>query len=60
MFVMILISSTAVLVGIVGSIVIWGMDAHRAEEIEHPRDATPARPALAPVASTQEHPRLSA
>lgn len=38
---MIFISSVAMLVGIVGSFVIWRMDASRAEEIEH---ETPARP----------------
>lgn len=36
MFTMIFISSAALLVGIVGSIVIWRMDARRAEEIYHP------------------------
>ncbi|MDR7252811.1 hypothetical protein J2X46_001796 [Nocardioides sp. BE266] len=32
----ILISSVAILVAIVGCIVIWRLDAARAEEIEHP------------------------
>lgn len=32
---MILISTVAILVAIVGCIVIWRMDAARAEEIEH-------------------------
>lgn len=35
MVTMILISSVAMLVGIVGSFVIWRMDASRAEEIDH-------------------------
>ena len=39
---MIFISSVAMLVGIVGSFVIWRMDASRAEEIEH---EVPVRPA---------------
>ena len=34
---MILISSVAMLVGIVGSFLIWRFDAHRADEIEHAR-----------------------
>ena len=38
---MIFISTVAMLVGIVGSFVIWRMDASRAEEIEH---ETPVRP----------------
>ena len=37
MITMILISSVAMLVGIVGSFVIWRFDALRAEEIEHAR-----------------------
>lgn len=39
---MIFISSVAMLVGIVGSFVIWRMDALRADEIEH---ETPVRAA---------------
>ena len=47
---MIFISSVAMLVGIVGSFVIWRMDASRAEEIEHEtararRPAAPSTPA---------------
>lgn len=33
---MILISTVAMLVGIVGSFIIWRADAVRADEIEHP------------------------
>lgn len=43
---MIFISSVAMLVGIVGSFVIWRMDASRAEEIEHTTPATPTGGAL--------------
>ncbi|MEO5662075.1 MAG: hypothetical protein ABIR39_02220 [Nocardioides sp.] len=39
---MILISSVAMLVGIVGSFVIWRMDASRADEIDH--SPAPVRP----------------
>ncbi|WP_110183037.1 hypothetical protein [Nocardioides solisilvae] len=35
MITMVLISSVAMLVGIVGSVVIWRFDAMRAEEIAH-------------------------
>ena len=45
MVTMILISTTALLVGIVGCIVIWGLDARRADDIERPRVA----PAVVPV-----------
>lgn len=34
MFTMIFISSIAVLVGILGSVLIWGLDAMRSDEIE--------------------------
>lgn len=44
---MILISSVAILVGLVGSAVIWGLDVLRADEIEHAAAApVAARPAL--------------
>ena len=49
MITMILISSVAMLVGIVGSIFIWRFDALRADEIEHaPASARPV--ALPPSA----------
>ena len=38
---MILISTAAILVAIVGCAVIWRMDALRADEIEHTRPPTP-------------------
>lgn len=47
MFTMIFISSVALLVGILGSALIWGFDALRAEEIEHPKRPTGDRAALA-------------
>jgi hypothetical protein len=47
MVTMILISSVAILVGLVGSAVIWGLDVMRADEIEHAATApVPVRPAL--------------
>ena len=39
MLTMIFISSVAIFVGIVGCIVIWGMDAMRADEIAMPKAA---------------------
>lgn len=50
MFTMILISSVAVFVALLGSALIWGFDALRADEIE--REAVPVSdpPALAPGA----------
>ena len=51
MFTMILISSVAIFVGIVGCIIIWGLDAMRADEIERPRPApatTRALPGVGP------------
>lgn len=42
---MILISSVAMLTGIIGSFVIWRFDAHRADEIE--QTVVPIRPAAA-------------
>ena len=50
MYTMIFISSVALLVGIVGSFVIWRMDARRAKEIEHP-NASARRALGAPEAS---------
>ncbi|GGD26941.1 hypothetical protein [Nocardioides daphniae] len=47
MVTMVFISSVALLVGIVGSIVIWRFDAQRAEEIAH----TPAMPRAASLAA---------
>jgi hypothetical protein len=50
MVTMILISSAAMITGIVGSFVIWRFDAHRADEIEQ----TPMTPVpVAPVALSQ-------
>ncbi|HXH78963.1 hypothetical protein [Nocardioides sp.] len=46
MITMILISSAAMLTGIVGSFVIWRFDAHRADEIE--QTVVPIRPAASP------------
>lgn len=47
MVTMILISSVAILVGLVGSAVIWGLDVMRADEIEHAAaKPVPIRPAL--------------
>lgn len=43
MVTMVFISSVALLVGIIGSVVIWRFDAQRAEEIAH----TPALPRTA-------------
>ena len=40
MVTMVLISSTAILVGIIGCLVIWGLDALRADEIDNPKPAT--------------------
>lgn len=40
MFTMILISSAALIVAVVGCVVIWGFDASRAEEIAHTPDRT--------------------
>lgn len=43
----ILISTVAIIVAIVGCFVIWRMDAARAEEVDHPTpQRTPARHAL--------------
>ncbi len=46
MFTMILISSAAIFVGIAGCIIIWGLDAMRADEIERPRPAPATTRAL--------------
>ena len=47
MFTMIFISSIAILVGILGSVLIWGLDAVRSDEIERTAPASvPADPAL--------------
>ena len=51
MVTMVLISSTAVLVGIIGCLVIWGLDATRADEIERPKPALATVPALPAVAA---------
>lgn len=53
MTVMILISSTAILVGIVGCLVIWGLDAVRADEIERPKPALVVVPVLPAAAAPQ-------
>lgn len=42
----ILISTVAIIVAIVGCTVIWRMDAARAEEVDHPVSQAPARHAL--------------
>ena len=52
MFVMVMISTVAILVAIVGCVVIWGYDAKRAQEVERPRPAAPL-PAVAPSATQQ-------
>jgi hypothetical protein len=51
---MILISTAAILVAIVGCAVIWRMDALRADEIEHTRPPAPrpATPQLGPSEGT--------
>ena len=46
MVTMVLISSTAILVGIIGCLVIWGLDAVRADEIERPKPALAVAPVL--------------
>lgn len=51
MLTMILISSGALLVGIIGSITIWGMDAVRANEIEE--TPAPVEPEALPPAATE-------
>lgn len=43
---MILISSVAILVAIVGCFVIWRLDAARAEEVDSPNTPEPPRHAL--------------
>lgn len=48
---MIIISSGALAIAIIGCAVIWGMDARRANEIERP--VAPARHALGAAASAQ-------
>ncbi len=53
---MILISTAAILVAIVGCAVIWRMDALRADEIEHTRPPAP-RPTAPQLGSTDgSHP----
>jgi hypothetical protein len=42
----ILISTVAIIVAIVGCAVIWRLDAARADEIEHMQPATAPRPTL--------------
>ena len=52
MFTMIFISSIAVLVGILGSVLIWGLDAMRSDEIERVVPLpVPADPALGSTAA---------
>ena len=51
MITMIIISSGALLVGIIGSIAIWGMDAVRANEIEE--TPVPVEPEALPPAARQ-------
>ena len=46
MVTMVLISSTAILVGIIGCLVIWGLDALRADEINRPKPALVVAPVL--------------
>ena len=63
MFTMILISSVAVLVALLGSALIWGLDAVRADEIERavptsPSDAAPSR--ALPTASPSALPPAAA
>lgn len=55
MFTMILISSTALFVAVVGCALIWGLDARRAEEIDHP--APEGRDPAAPTAREVPAPR---
>lgn len=51
---MIFISSVAMLVGIVGSFVIWRMDASRAEEIAHEVPVRPTGGSLDAVKARKE------
>lgn len=46
MFTVILISTVAILVAIVGGAAIWWFDASRAEEIDHPTEPRHARSPL--------------
>ncbi len=46
MFTVILISTVAIIVAIVGCAVIWRLDASRAEEIDHPTGTPQARQPL--------------
>jgi hypothetical protein len=52
----ILISTAAIIVAIVGCFVIWRLDASRAEEIEHQTAPTP-RPQLSVVPAPAPEPR---
>ena len=52
----ILISTAAIIVAIVGCFVIWRLDASRAEEIEHQTAPTP-RPQLSVVPAPAPQPR---
>ena len=56
----ILISTAAIIVAIVGCFVIWRLDASRADEIEHQTAPTP-RPQLSvvPAPAPQPRPRLA-
>ena len=49
----ILISTVAIIVAIVGCAVIWRMDAARAEEVDHPTPA-PVRPTQPHVLSSEQ------
>lgn len=56
MFTVILISTMAIIVAIVGCAVIWRLDASRAEEIDHPTEPRHARSPL-PAAQAPTPPR---
>ena len=56
MFSVVLISSAAIVVAIVGCFVIWRLDASRADEIEHQTPPAP-RPQLAVVPAPAPEPR---
>lgn len=53
----ILISTVAIIVAIVGCFGIWRLDASRAEEIEHQTPPPPPRPQLGVVPATTTPPR---
>jgi hypothetical protein len=48
----ILISTVAILVAVVGCFFIWRLDAARAEEVDHPTPQMVPRPAIGPEQSS--------